>query len=551
MKKPPQLLTYMMLVALMSMSSLFAQGLKNLIPGSEKEEEEEVVEFLPIEQFDDRIVLNSAPLNTIFQFLAEEAEKQYFHNASLAAPTYNVTGNLNIGDPIQQMKELAFMHGIKIYEKGDTVYAFTSAELDRIPYEEWHYQLRYLRPDDIDQVKLLLRPFLSNPAGGRSVVNYETKTNTLIVIDREESLKKVREFMARVDKPKEQVSVEVKILRVNSNEGSFSGVDWSNSLGAAGLPISATRSLNQLFNLGEANLESTNTLLSSTTATLANETVESATAGLVLSPAQINGVLRALNEQDLSRELSSPTVITEDNEEAAISIIDRIPIVTTTTTATANGTDTAEEVRYLIDSEDPTITDGADQTREVGITISVVPAMLPDGTIRMKLRPRSAQITEFVQGVNATYPRVTEATVEAIARVPNGHSLIIGGFYGSSLTQNNSAVPLLGRIPGLGMAFKSNQEVEERTSLVFIVTPKKYNPACIGSNHSTYRETYQDLVFREAEAALAGAEARPLLPSPPVKKKVVTQTATPPKKSTTKSIHFTAPDRRKHNHKRR
>jgi type II secretory pathway component GspD/PulD (secretin) len=189
--------------------------------------------------------------------------------------------------------------------------------------------------------------------------------------------------------------------------------------------------------------------------------------------------------------VSNPTLITEDNEPATISIIDRIPIITSTTTPSTTGAPTvSEEVRYKIDITDRAITEDPQNHREIGISIAVTPTLLPDGTIRMKMRPRSAQITGFVQGVGQiagadgnSYPRVTESMVETLARIPDGDSLVVGGFYGEIQSDDKNKVPLFGDIPVLNFFFKSKETSKSQTSLVFIVTPTSYNPAASGENN--------------------------------------------------------------------
>ena len=122
------------------------------------------------------------------------------------------------------------------------------------------------------------------------------------------------------------------------------------------------------------------------------------------------------------------------------------------------------------------------------MTISVTPSLLPDGTIRMHMRPRSAQIVENITGVGFdgqpgnSYPRVSEATIQSIARIPNGHSLVIGGFYGEVESKGDNKVPILGDIPLLNFFFKSKKTSKEKSSLVFVVTPTSYNPSCIKSH---------------------------------------------------------------------
>ena len=100
---------------------------------------------------------------------------------------------------------------------------------------------------------------------------------------------------------------------------------------------------------------------------------------------------------NLVTQKSNPVVITEDNEQAIISIIDRVPIITSTATQGTGGTTLTEEVRYTVDESDP-VGDPA-TTREIGITVAVTPSLLPDGTIRLKMRPRSAQVVEEIVGV--------------------------------------------------------------------------------------------------------------------------------------------------------
>jgi type II secretory pathway component GspD/PulD (secretin) len=433
--------------------------------------------FAPLEQqkqemqkSDEGFIIKDAALNDIFQFLAKSAGRQYFHNTKIIGPDFLVTGHLNDGNPLQQMEELAFMYGLSLHTKGNTIYALTQAQLGQLPSAEFHYQLRYLRPTDVEQIKELIKPMLSP---GTGIVNFEPKTNTVIIIDSAHRIEQARGLLHGIDKAKGQIIVETKILRVNSTAAERQGVNWATSLGTDGTSLSMVANLNSLFGLPPV---------------LGGEGGEGdgLTSNLVLSPVQISGVLRALAEGAISSQESNPALITEDNEQASISIIDRIPIITTTTTA-ASGSDNptvTEEVRYKIDSGDPTIDSAPDKHREVGISLVVTPTLLPDGTIRMKIRPRSAQIVEQILSLSGNkYPRVTESMIESIARVPDGFSLVIGGFYGQAQSNAKTKIPLLGDIPALNFFFKSKDATKEKTSLVFIVTPKSYNPANSSANY--------------------------------------------------------------------
>lgn len=429
-----------------------------------------------MEKSEEGFIIKDAGLNDIFQFLAKSAGRQYFHNSKIAGPDYLVTGHLNDGNPLQQMEELAFMYGLSLHTKGNTIYALTPAQLSQLPSTEFHYQLRYLRPTDMQQIKELIKPLLSP---GTGIVNFEPKTNTIVIIDSAHKIEQARDLLHGIDKAQGQIIVETKILRVNSNVGERTGVNWSTSLGADGTSLSLSRELNSIFGLQPSN---------------ASAITGGEGTNLVLTPVQLTGVLRAMAEGGLASQVSNPTLITEDNEMATISIIDRIPIITTTTTANTSGGNptVTEEVRYKIDSSDMSIDTNPDKHREIGISLVVTPTLLPDGTIRMKMRPRSAQIVEQVISLTGNkYPRVTESMVESLARVPNGHSLVVGGFYGEAQSTSKTKIPLLGDLPVLNFFFKSSEATKERTSLVFIVTPKSYNPGSPAENRSASNQLHR------------------------------------------------------------
>ena len=432
-------------------------------------DEEALVVESQIEEANGGFLIRDAAINDIFQMLAKRAGKQYFHNMRISTPEFNVSGHLNDGDPLQQMEDLAFMYGLTLYEKGSTVYALTGEQLNQLPSAEWHNQLRYLRPTDIEAIKALIQPMLSP---GTGIVNFEPKTNTVIVIDSAHHVEQAKNLLTSIDQAKGQIIVEVKILSVNSSAAERTGLDWSNGLGAAGVDTAIAGSLNSLFGIGDGGTVSSS---------------DGGSGSIVLSPLQIKGVLRALGSGGLVKQISNPTLITEDNELATISLIDRVPIITSTTNNTTAGSSETEEVRYRIDEADPV--GSPETTREIGVTVAVTPTLLPDGTIRMKMRPRSAQIVDEITSASGNvYPRVSESMIESIARIPDGCSLVVGGFYGEVKKKDSNKVPLLGDVPILNLFFKSKEAVKETSSLVFVVTPTSYDPSspnqtCLTSKH--------------------------------------------------------------------
>ncbi|CAN5752891.1 hypothetical protein BH11VER1_BH11VER1_34430 [soil metagenome] len=463
--------------------------------------------------------VQDAPLNEIFQYLARRAGQQYFYNNRLTGPDYNVTGHLHLNDIPRQMEELALAYGLTTYIKGETIYLMTEEQVSKLPTERAYIPMQYLRGADFAKIKTFLAPMLTP---GTGVVEYESKTNFLLIVDTAPRIEQIKEALQEIDKAKRQVVVNVRILRVNNVNRNRIGVDWTSTLGSdAGLSISATQALNSVFNLPDLsratkvvtgtvgnnltvtsnrvqgqNLSGTvpstsTTGTTSDVSTLTTNNVETdnqqtvntlnnnytAGTGLVFSALQIRGILRALYAGNLASQEAAPTVITEDNEQGLITVTDRFPIITSTITDSQSGTQNVTDVvRYRIDESDTTVTEDPTKSREIGVTLTVTPTLLPDDTIRMKLTPRVAKIVEFITSASGNrYPRVSESAIEATSRIPNGHSLIVGGFYEQTQENADNKVPLLGDIPVIKFFFQSKDHQKAQNSLIFIVTPIAYD----------------------------------------------------------------------------
>lgn len=417
---------------------------------------------------EDGLRVQDAALNDIFELLATQAGLSYFHNNRISGEDFKVNGYLRNGDPLQQMNDLAFQYSLTLYRKGDTAYALTSDQLNQLPATEWHYSLRYMRPKDITMIKSLIAPLIS-PSG---IVNFEPKTNTIVVIDTPNRIERVKNFLQRIDRAKGQIVVEVKIFRVNTDVAQTLGTNWASTLGRGNLGpngLSIGGGINNL--LGLPSFDGTGAVPT------AND--------LVLSPNQVSATLRALNEANITKLENNPTLITEDNESASIRVIDRIPIITQTVSQGSATATVSEEVRYKIDESDPT---DPENTREIGTTIFLTPTLLPDNTIRLEMRPRTASVTGQVVSAQTgnSYPQVRESAIQTIARIPDGHSLVVGGFFQQETRKASNKVPLLGDLPVFNFFFKSKEDVKVTSSLIFVVTPSSYDP----SNHSSHHYTH-------------------------------------------------------------
>jgi type II secretory pathway component GspD/PulD (secretin) len=467
--------------------------------------------------------VNGIGLNDILAILVRKAGYQYFDNPSLNK--FKVSGNLLDEEKktVEQLEEIVFPYNLTIYRKGDTLYALTLDQVKALPRKQFMYSVKYLRAGALPEVTGLtgkqtksvetntnvaepdwlgvLRSVITPDTG---LLRFESQTGTLVVIDQEFAIERVKSLLEQLDQPRRQVVVKVQILRLNNNNTNYSGVDWSQSLGKAGTQLGVTiqGNLNQIFadvpvfgdsaTIANAAANAVSNATGGTTGTGGtggtgntggtgtDVTVTSSQPGIVISPIRLTAVLRALQEANLAKQEAGPTIITEDRMEAVFRVVDRIPIVEQTVTQNNGVNNISTNVRYYIDSQDP-INDPAN-SREVGVRIAVTPQLLPGNLIRLDLAPYVATVTSYttvqtgVAGIANEYPNVNETAANTSVRIPDGYSLLIGGYYQWAEDTVDNKVPLLGDIPILSFAFRSKQRSKVRSNVIFIITPTAYDP---------------------------------------------------------------------------
>jgi hypothetical protein len=119
-------------------------------------------------------------LNDLFQYLARQADFQFFQNPFIDA--IRVPGELfKERDPLANMRELALQYNLVLFRKGRTLYTLTQDQITTLPQQEYRYELKYLhlRPEDIQRV---LGHFLTPDHGSASL---EPQINTIVVSDNE------------------------------------------------------------------------------------------------------------------------------------------------------------------------------------------------------------------------------------------------------------------------------------------------------------------------------------------------------------------------------
>ena len=169
-----------------------------------------------------------------------------------------------------------------------------------------------------------------------------------------------------------------------------------------------------------------------------------------------NFLFRALQVEGRLEVLSRPAIMVQDNQEAAITIGERVPTVQNVVVSAAG------VVTPSVSYED------------VGVILKVTPIVNPDGYVSMEIAPEISSIgtSSISIGSGVTLPTFTERSAETTVTVKDGETIIIGGLITSRENQSENKVPLLGDVPMLGNLFRAKVDTSTRTELLFVLTPR-------------------------------------------------------------------------------
>ena len=165
----------------------------------------------------------------------------------------------------------------------------------------------------------------------------------------------------------------------------------------------------------------------------------------------IGAVVKAFQGDSDVHIISTPQLMTLDNEEAEIQIVKNIPYLTSKDTSAS-----------LVDYSNY-------EYKDVGVTLNIVPQINQERFVRLKISQEVAQVVEAesIIGLPTTLKRVAKTTVT----VKDGHTVVIGGLIDQALNTSTSSVPCLGDIPGLGWLFRTTSRASDKTNLFIFVTP--------------------------------------------------------------------------------
>jgi len=302
----------------------------------------------------------------------------------------------------------------------------------------------------------------STPTTG-GIIQAEPATNSLIITAAEPLYRNLRQVIDQLDKRRGQVYIETIIVEVSSTNAAELGIQWQGLVGAG----------NQNTGFGGTNFTNASGIAGSNIVNLsqninailnpgaATSTTIPPNQGLNLGLlTKFNGVygmsalLTALSTTTGTNILSTPNLITLDNEEARIVVGQNIPILTGSYAATA-ATQTATPFQ--------TVT-----RQDIGLIMRVKPQISENNLVKMAIYQEVSGISSQVAGQG---PILNKRDVETNVIVDDGQILVLGGLIENNYTDGSSGIPYLSNIPILGALFRSDSNNHTKTNLLVFLRP--------------------------------------------------------------------------------
>ncbi|MFL6675498.1 MAG: type II secretion system secretin GspD [Massilia sp.] len=296
-------------------------------------------------------------------------------------------------------------------------------------------------------------------AAGSGFIQADATTNSLIITASDAVYRNLRNVIDQLDVRRAQVYIEALVVEVTSNKASEFGIQW---VGISGDQNSAFRvgGLQSFPGAGAGNIVNLAAAARGGAAAVTGATAPSGfTVGLFR---QINGqlglgaVARALETQGNANILSTPNMITLDNELATIKVGQNVPIITGSFTTSASGA--SNNPFQTIDRKD------------VGLVLKVRPQISEGGTVRLAIYHENSSVDPASIGATAgvtTNVRAIESNVVA----DDGQIIVLGGLIEDTQGDGEEGVHGLASIPVIGNLFKYRTRKRSKTNLMVFLRP--------------------------------------------------------------------------------
>ncbi len=287
-------------------------------------------------------------------------------------------------------------------------------------------------------------------------IQADPSTNSLIITAPEPQYRQLRAVIDKLDSRRAQVLIETLIVEVNADKAAEFGVQWQSALGNSGSSNVGVVGTNS--SLAGANIINLAVGLATRNPTTLPSTGFNFGIGHKYGDNYVLGFLaRFLASNGEGNVLSTPNLLTLDNEEAKIVVGQNVPFPTGQYTNTGSATTQINPFKTI-------------ERKDVGLTLRVRPQISETGTVKMTIfQEVSAVVASSIN--NPDGPTTSKRSIESSVLVDQGGIVLLGGLLSDEYSAAQEKVPGLGDVPIMGNLFKSETRRRNKTNLMVFLRP--------------------------------------------------------------------------------
>jgi general secretion pathway protein D len=288
------------------------------------------------------------------------------------------------------------------------------------------------------------------------MIQADPSSNALIITAPEAVFANLKAVVEKLDVRRAQVLVEALIVEVSADKAAEFGIQWLGATSADNI----SNGTKVFGGFGNSSSTSNIGIIASGIAASGASGAAGIAKGLNLGlfNSQSLGILaRALQTQTGANILSTPTLLTLDNEEAKISVGSNVPFLTGQFTPSGNSPTTTSPFQTI-------------ERKDVGLTLKVRPQISQGGTVRLQISQEVSKLQQ-VAGTDPTLASTDKRTLDSTVVVDDGQIVVLGGLIEDQITEGEDNVPLLSDIPVLGNLFRYKTRNHTKTNLMIFLRP--------------------------------------------------------------------------------
>ncbi|NWH05641.1 type II secretion system secretin GspD [Desulfobacter latus] len=307
-------------------------------------------------------------------------------------------------------------------------------------------------------------------------ITHDAATNSLIIMADKDDYQVLEGIVKKLDIPRPMVYIEALIMEVRDTDDFALGVEWN--FGTSAGEIDTNESV--AFGGFNATGNGINSLPSVTDGSAA--LAGGFSVGIMSEAITIGGItfqslgaaIKAVKTNEKVRIISTPQILTTDNEEAEISVGENVPYLT----SNSSGDSTYNNYEY----------------KDVGVNLKITPQISQGRFVRLNIYQKTEKLSTSSTADVANTPTTLKRTAETTVVVKDAATVVIGGLIGEDLSSVDQQTPCLGGIPVLGNLFKSKSKSGIQTNLYIFLTPRIIqNPAEAQKVYQEKKESIEDL----------------------------------------------------------